>query len=98
MKFVVTSARPIESTEIVGDVPARPILMVSAAKAKQSLTRTRLVLLGLAFAATVLVAAFFMTQGRRSEVAWLFVCYFPCFACLAVPLGPVDVSRQLLSE
>jgi uncharacterized tellurite resistance protein B-like protein len=86
MKFVVTSARPIESTKILDAVPVRPILMISNAKAKRSLTRTRSVILGLAFATTVLVAAFCMTQGCRSEVAWLFVWYFPCFAVLIAPI------------
>lgn len=98
MKFVVTSARPIESAKILDAVPARPILMISATKAKRSLTRTRFVIPGLAFATTVLAAVFCMTRGCRSEVVWLFVWYFPCFALLAAPLGPMDVSRQLLAE
>jgi uncharacterized tellurite resistance protein B-like protein len=98
MKFVVTSAHPIESTKILDAVPSRPILMISNAKAMRSLTWTKFVILGLAFATTVLVAAFCMTQGCRSEVAWLFVWYFPCFAVLVAPLQLLDVSRQLLSE
>jgi hypothetical protein len=113
MKFVVQSARPIESTKILDAVPSRPILMISDATAKRSLTRTRFVILGLAFATTVLVAVFCLTQGCRSEVAWLFVWFFPCFAVLVVPIRntwcrfipfvhvpmvSIDLPRQLLSE